>query len=202
MTGASGQTETTPTNSGTPNFTKIHTKLGTNSLVKSTLATIPRLTGTDNYVNWSDHIVNVFDYCGIDKILTGDWKLPSVTTGDADSLANAEDWKALDAWISLHLNLSDQIRSQVRQQKTSNAKWEELKKLFKPTSKTSITLHLTSIVNIRYDETTKFEDFVASKREHNRLLGELGGDSLPDVNWALFLTSQPISVLTTSARLP
>jgi hypothetical protein len=181
-------TEVKPTSTA-PNFTKLHTKLGTNSLVKSTLATIPSLTGADNYVNWSDRVTNVFNYCGIDKIHTGDWKAPAVTSGDADSQANADDWKALDAWISLHLNLSEQVRSQVRQLKTSNAKWEELKKLFKPTSKTNITLHLTSTVNVRYDEATKFEDFVASKREHNRLLGELGGDSLPDPYIAIVIRS-------------
>ena len=89
----------------------------------------------------------------------------------------------------IHLNFSDSVRSQVRHLPTSFAKWEELQRLFKPISLTSITLHLTSIVNVRYDESTKFEDFVALKSEHNRMLGELGGTSLPDSYIAIFIRS-------------
>ena len=94
-----------------------------------------------------------------------------------------------DSWISLHLGLSDMVRGQVRHLLTSYEKWAELERKFKPASTTSITLHLTSIVNVRYDESTKFEDFVASKCEHNRLLGELGGTTLPDSYIAIFICS-------------
>ena len=73
--------------------------------------------------------------------------------------------------------------------KTSHEKWNELKKLFKPTSATSITLYLTSIVNIRFDESMKFEEFMAAKHEHNRLLRELGGETLPDSYIAILIRS-------------
>ena len=174
------KTTTSNTMSKLPDYAKIHAALGSNGLVKSAMTTIPKLTGNEDYINWSDHLVAALRYCGIKKILTGDWAEPSVTANDADSERNALEWKALDAWISLHLNLSDSVRGQVHHLTTSNDKWKELKKLFKPTSVTSITLHLTSIVNVRFDELMKFEDFVASKCEHNRLLGELGGKSLLD----------------------
>ena len=163
-----------------PEYGKLHKALGANSLVKSAIMTIPKLTGNEDYTNWSDQVVAALKYCGIEKILTGDWAQPPVTANDADSEYNAAEWTALDSWIALHLNLSDTVRSQVRHLATSHAKWAELKKLFKPTSATSITLHLTSIINICFDELMKFEDFVVSKCEHNQLLGELGGKSLPD----------------------
>jgi len=186
-----------------PDYAKIHTALGSNSLVKSAMTTIPKLTGNEDYINWSNHLVAALRYCGIEKILTGDWAEPSVTTNDVDSERNALEWKALDAWISLHLNLSDSVHGQVRHLATSNDKWKELKKLFKPTSATSITLHLTSIVNVRFDESTKFEDFVASKCEHNRLLGELGGKSLPDSYIAILIRSGlPDHLKQTVAHIP
>jgi hypothetical protein len=58
--------------------------------------------------------------------------------------------------------------------------WLKLKKRFMPTSTTSLTLHFLSILHAQYDESIEFEDFVASKRENNRLLGELGWVSLLD----------------------
>ena len=64
-----------------------------------------------------------------------------------------------------------------------------MKKLFKPTSTTSITLHLTLIVNVCFDESTKFKDFVASKCKHNCLLREVGGQSLLDSYIAIFIHS-------------
>ena len=112
-----------------------------------------------------------------------------VVTSDADSERNAQQWESLNSWISLHLGLSDAVHSQVQHLQTSYEKWAELEKKFKPASTTSITLHLTSIVNVRYDESTKFEDFVASKCKHNRLLGELGGTTLPDSYIAIFIRS-------------
>jgi len=187
----------------TPDYGKLHKALGANSLVKSAITTIPKLTGNEDYTNWSDHVVAVLKYCGIEKILTGDWAQPPVTTNDVDSEYNAAEWTALDSWIALHLNLSDAVRSQVRHLVTSHAKWAELKKLFKPTSATSITLHLTSIVNVRFDESMKFEDFVASKCEHNRLLGELGGKSLPDSYIAILIRSGlPEHLKQTVAHIP
>ena len=71
----------------------------------------------------------------------------------------------------------------------SNQIWLKLKKLFKPHSNTSITLHLTSIINTCYDESVKFEEFIASKCEHNRLLRALGGESLPDSYIAILIRS-------------
>ena len=175
--------------STTPDYAKLHVSLGANSLVKSAITTIPKLTGNEDYINWSDQAITVLKYCSIDRILTGEWVEPAVIQADKDSERNANEWKSLDAWISLHLNLSDAVCSQVRHLTTSHEKWAELKKLFKPTSATSITLHLTSIVNIRFDESMKFEDFVASKSKHNRLLGELGGKSLPDSYIAILIHS-------------
>jgi len=184
-------------------YGKIHSALGANSLVKSAITTIPKLTGNEDYLGWSDQIRVALRYCGIEKILTGEWDKPAVTTSDADSEKNAREWEALDAWISLHLNLSEAVRGQVRHLSKSNDKWKELKKLFKPTSVTSITLHLTSIINIRFDESTKFEDFVASKCEHNRLLGELGGQSLPDSYIAILIRSGlPEHLKQTVAHIP
>ena len=170
-------------------YKKLHSALGANNLVKSAMTTIPKLTGNEDFINWSDQLIAALKYCSISKILTGEWTLPTIDPSDTNSVQNAEEWKSLDAWIALHLNLSDSVRSQVRHLATSHEKWNELKKLFKPTSATSITLHLTSIVNVRFDESTKFEDFVASKCEHNRLLGELGGQSLPDSYIAIFIRS-------------
>jgi len=119
----------------------------------------------------------------------GDWAEPQVIKGDTASKNNAMQWRSLDAWIALQLNLSEQVQSQVTHLITSNKIWLKLKKLFKPASTTSITLHLTSIVNIRFDESTKFEDFVVSKHEHNRMLGDLGGQSLPDSYIAIIIRS-------------
>lgn len=178
------------------NFTEIHAALSANSLVGSAIATIPMLTGNEDYINWSDQVITVFKYCGIEKILTGEWTKPSAlklwgqaALASGDSGRNARDWNALDTWISLHLNLSGPIRSQVRHLTTSHDKWTKLKELFSPTSESSITSHLLSIVNIHFDESTEFEEFVASKREHNRLLGELGGTSLPDSYVAILIRS-------------
>ena len=186
-----------------PDYLKIHSALGKNALVKSAMVTIPKLTGNEDYINWSDQLIGVLNYCGIDKIVTGEWAQPAVIKGNTDSETNAQEWKHLDAWISLHLNLSDAIRSQVRHLTSSHAKWMELKKRFKLTSATSITLHLTSIVNIRYDESVKFEDFMASKCEHNRLLGELGGQSLPDSYVAILIRSSlPEHLKQTVAHIP
>ena len=50
-------------------------------------------------------------------------------------------------------------------------------------------LHLTSIINVCYDKTTKFEDFVVMKSEHNQMLGELNSMSLPDSYIAIFIRS-------------
>ena len=174
---------------GSPDFVKIHSALGSNSLIRTTIATIPKLTGNEDYLHWSNKVQGALRYCKIDKILTGDWPKPIITAGDSDSQLNAEEWDSLNAWITLHLNLSEKAQSQVSHLTTSNEIWLELKKLFKPPSTTSVTLHLTSIVNLRFDESTKFEDFVAQKREHNRLLGELGGTSLPDSYIAIFIRS-------------
>ena len=179
----------TASSTASPDFVKIHSALGSNSLIRTTIATIPKLTGNEDYLHWSNKVLGALRYCKIDKILTGDWPKPPVTPGDTNSQLNAEEWDSLDAWITLHLNLSEKAQSQVSHLTTSNEIWLELKKLFKPPSTTSVTLHLTSIVNLRFDESTKFEDFVAQKREHNRLLGELGGTSLPDSYIAIFIRS-------------
>ena len=92
-----------------PSFSKLHTALGSNSLVKSAVTTIPKLTGNENYINWSDQVVATFCYCGIEKILTGEWMKPEVITGDGDTEKEANKWGSLDTWIALHLNLSDGV---------------------------------------------------------------------------------------------
>ena len=185
----------------TIDFAKVHSELGNNSLVESAVSRIPVLTGDKNYTDWSDGLMAALKYCGIEKILTGEWAQPTATSGDATSEKNAEEWEVLDAWIWLHFNLSDNVRSQVRHLKTSHEKWDELKKLFKPTI--SITFHLTSIINVRFDESMKFGEFVAGKREHNRLLGELGGQTLPDSYIAIIIRSRlPKHLKQAVAHLP
>ena len=86
-------------------------------------------------------MVAAFRYCGIEKILTGEWDKPEVTS-DTNTQTQANEWELLDAWIALHLNLSDSIRSQVRHLTTSFAKWQELQQLFKPVSLTSEPIQL------------------------------------------------------------
>ena len=170
-------------------FSAVFSALGTNPLHRNATGRLTTLNGSEDYNTWSHQMTTVFRFCGIDKVLTGEWAKPNVTLDDATSVKNERDWISIDAWISMHLGLSDAVSSQVRHLTTSNEKWEELKKLFKPASATSITLHLTSIINVRFDESTKFEEFVATKREHNRLLGELGGQSLPDSYIAILIRS-------------
>jgi hypothetical protein len=179
----------TPTSSGTADYAKLHTALGSNGLLKIIMNTIPKLTGHDDYILWSDQILAAFRYCGVDKILTGDWPAPAVIAGDTATETNAHEWNCIDSFIQLNMGLSNEVRSQVRHLHTSSERWLKLKKLYQPTSATSITLHLTSIVNVRFDDSTKFEDFVAGKREHNHLLGELGGQSLPDSYIAILIRS-------------
>jgi len=104
-------TMATSSTSKLPEYGKLHKALGANSLVKSAIMTIPKLTGNEDYTNWSDQVVAALKYCGIEKILTGDWAQPPVTANDADSKYNAAEWTALDSWIALHLNLSDTVRS-------------------------------------------------------------------------------------------
>lgn len=138
------------------------------------------MTGNNNYVYWSNHVTAILWYCKINKILTGKWPKPDVTNSDATSELNTEEWKLLNTWITLHLHLSEQVQSQFGHLETSHQIWLKLKKMFKPQSNTSITLHLTSIIKLSYNKLVKFEDFIASKHEHNHLLKELGGTSLPD----------------------
>ena len=185
-----------------PNFAELHTTLRAGNLVESVITKIPKLTGREDYVRWSDQVVTVFKFCGIEKILTGEWTQPVVIDDDTDSEHNARGWKALDALILLFLNLSDPVDNQVRHLTTSHDKWIKLKNLFGPTS-TSITFHLLSTVNIHFDESIEFEDFVTNKREHNRLLGELGGTSLPDSYIAILIRSGlPERLKQTVAHIP
>ena len=129
-------------------FTKVHTELGANPLIKSAITRIPCLTGDENYNNWSDQLLAALKYCGIEKIITDEWAQPTVDSNDASSMKNVKEWEALDTWIWLHFNLSDSVCSQVRHLNTSCERWNELKKLFKPTSATSITLHLLSSTSV------------------------------------------------------
>ena len=175
----------TPTTSALPDYAKLHTALKSNSLVESAASTIPKLTGRDNYGPWSDRVLTLFKYCGIDNILTGVWTVPAATPGDTTSEENAREWCSLDLWIQLSMNLSDGVWNQVRHLATSNEQWLELEKLYRPA--TTISFHFLSIINVRFDGSTRFEDFVASKREHNRLLGELGGHILPDTYIAIII---------------
>ena len=77
-----------------PNLTKLHAALGSTNLVKSTVMMIPKLTGNENYINWSDQVVATFHYCGIEKILLGEWEIPKVVTSDPNSKkeANKTPW--------------------------------------------------------------------------------------------------------------
>ena len=70
--------------------------LGLNSLVRSTMTILPKLTRNENYINWSDQTLLAFKYCGIEKILTGVWTKPAVVANDADSEQNAHEWESLD----------------------------------------------------------------------------------------------------------
>lgn len=173
-----------------PDYQAFRSAIAADPLLKSLIAAIPKLTGAETYANWWDKLTAVLNHFGITKILTGEWTQPPVTSSDPDSEKNAAAWKALDTWIILHLNLSDSVNSQVRHLTSAHDKWTVLVGRYRPTSSTSITLHLTSIVNIRFDEsTTTFEDFVASKCEHNRMIGELGGQSMPDSHVAILIRS-------------
>src|SRR6266478_552626 len=183
MTGPPAPTAPTTTE----DFTALHKALGSNGLVRTTVNEIPTLTGAEDYLNWSNHVIGALRYCKIDKILTGEWPKPTVTPNDKDSKSNASEWDSLDAWIGLNLKLSPTVKSKVRHLKTLNEIWEELKKLFMPTSATDMTLHLISIIHSRYDETMEFDEFVTTKCEHNRLLGELGSISLPDTYIAIIV---------------
>ena len=66
-------------------------------------------------------MITVFKFCGIEKILTGEWIQPVVIDGDLDSEHNARGWKTLDTLILLFLNLSDPVDSQVRHLTTSES---------------------------------------------------------------------------------
>ena len=203
MTTSPAPTPAMATTAKPPDYSQLHKSLGSNNFIKSTVTIIPKLVCNKNYINWSNQVVAAFCYCGIEKIPTGEWKKPEVKATDASSEKEANDWGSLDTWITLHLNLSDPVRSQVHHLMTSFTKWEELQRLFKPISLTSITLHLTSIINICYDKSTKFEEFVATKLEHNWMLGELGGISLPNSYIAIFVHSGPPDRLKqTIAHIP
>ena len=96
-----------------PDYSQLHKSLRSNNLVMSTITTVPKLVSNENYINWSDQVVVAFCYCGIEKILTGEWKKPEVKATDASSEKEANEWGLLDAWITLHLNLLDSVWSQV-----------------------------------------------------------------------------------------
>lgn len=65
------------------------------------------------------------------------------------------------------------------------------------------SLHLTSIVNIHYDKSVKFEEFMASKHEHNHLLKELGRTSLSNSYIAILIhSSLPKHLKQTVAHIP
>ena len=115
-----------------PDYTELHTALKSNGLVESAITTIPKLTGPDDYDPWSDQVLLVFEYCGVDNILTGVWTKPAVTPGDMASEKNAQEWGFLDSWIRLNMNLSNEVRSQIRHLATSSERWLELKKLYRP----------------------------------------------------------------------
>jgi len=188
--------------SSNPDFGKLVASLSTNGLIKTSLNRIPELTGEENYLVWADQLVNVLDLCGIDKILTGDWTKPAVTA-DKATAENTKNWNTLDKWISINLTVSQDICGRLRHLSTSHEKWTELKKWFQPASSTSIMLHLTSIVNACFDQSTTFENFVTEKHEHNNRLKELGGTSLPDNYLAILIrTGLPDDLRQTVAHLP
>ena len=83
-----------------PDYVELVKSLSANGLVKPSLNKIPDLTGDKNYLVWADRLVNVLNLCGIDKILTGEWTKPTITT-DKGSAQNAASWNMLDKWISI-----------------------------------------------------------------------------------------------------
>jgi hypothetical protein len=138
---------TTPTAPKTPDYAAIHKHLGASSLLKGAITTIPMLTGNENYMNWLCKLTNVMKYCSIRGILLSEWTEPEVTAGDVDAKSNTRHWQALNAWVTMHVNLSKAIFSQVQHCTMSNKMWLELKKRFMPTSTTSLTLHFLSILH-------------------------------------------------------
>ena len=186
-TSSSTSTSTSTSANMDPDFHALYTALGSNPLLKTTLPVILKLASVNNYTDWLSKIIRVFNLCKVTKILTGEWTEPTIKPKDVASEQNVEAWHVLDSWIILHLNLLDSVNSQVWHLMKSHKCWTKLKKLFKLTSTTSITLHLTSIINICFNESTKFEDFMVSKCKHNQMIGELGGQSLPDSHIAILI---------------
>jgi len=178
-----------------PDYTKILSALGSSQLVKSSFVNVPQLSGVNNYTIWAGQLLDVMELAGVAKILTGNWTKLAVSDSDADSATNAQSW-TINKWISLNLTLTPDVRGQVLHIPTSHEKWMKLKEMFKPASSTSITLHLISIVNCTYNESTSFNTFIAKKHNHNHKLGELGGTMLPD-NYIAIL----IRVRMTRSRL-
>ena len=186
-----------------PDYTKVLSALGSSQLVKSSFVNVPQLSGVDNYTIWAGQLLDVMELAGVAKILTGDWMKPAVSDSDADSTTNAQSWNTIDKWISLNLTLTPDVRGQVLHIPTSHEKWTKLKEMFKPASSTSIALHLISIINCTYDESTSFDTFVAEKHNHNRKLGELGGTMLPDNYIAILIRAGlPDNLRQTVAHLP
>jgi hypothetical protein len=112
-TSSASTSTTTPTATKIPDYAALHKHLGVSSLLKGTVTTIPTLTGNENYMNWSCKLTHVMKYCGIKGILLGEWMEPEVVAGDVDSESNARHWQAPEAWILMHVNLSEAIFSQV-----------------------------------------------------------------------------------------
>ena len=185
-------------------YTKVLSDLNsTINIASSAIARVPKLAGEDNYVNWSDQLHTALKCCGLEKFLTGEWEQPAVTAGEAASEDNLKSWNILDDWVWLQFTLAPDIFLKVSGLGSSHEKWDKLKKLYKPIPQTSITHHLNWIVNVPYDQSIKFEDFVARKCEHNRLLGEIGGHALPDSYIAILIRSGlPENLKQTVAHIP
>ena len=97
--GSTSTSSSTSTNMD-PDFHALYTALGSNPLLKTALPAIPKLAGVDNYTDWSNKIIRVFNLCKVTKILTGKWAEPTIKPKDTASEQNVEAWHALDSWIA------------------------------------------------------------------------------------------------------
>ena len=101
--GSTSTSSSTSTNMD-PDFHALYTALGSNLLLKTVLPAILKLAGVNNYTNWSNKIIRVFNLCKVTKILTGEWAEPTVKPKDTASEQNVEAWHALShmritSWI-------------------------------------------------------------------------------------------------------
>ena len=75
-------------------FSAVFLALGTNPLHRNATGRPTTLNGSEDYNTWSHQTTTVFRFCGIDKVLTGEWAKPNVTLDDATSVTGGKGtWK-------------------------------------------------------------------------------------------------------------